>query len=87
VLGAIQERIDGALKGSPKAPSLGIKPSGKGELSNRALSLSDQVIRARLAVQRARDEIEAARQEIQDQVEGATRPRARREPGQGLSSS
>ena len=87
MLGAIQERIDGALKGSRNAPSSGIKPSGKGELSSRALSLSDQAIRARLAVQRARDEIEAARQEIQDQVEGATRPRARREPGQGLSST
>jgi hypothetical protein len=87
MLGAVQERIDGALKGSRHAPSLGIKPSGKGELSNRALSLSDQAIRALLAVQQARDEIEAARQEIQDQVEGATRPRARRETGQGLSSS
>jgi len=97
MLNAIQERIDGALKdsrridgalkGSRKASSLGIKPNGKGELSNRALSPSDQTIRARLAIQRALDEIEAARQEIQDQVEGATRPRARRESGQGLSSS
>jgi hypothetical protein len=74
VLDTIQEGIDGALKGFRNKPSPGAKPDVK-------VQISEQAIRARLAVRRARDEIEAARQEIRDKVEGANKPRARREVG------